>query len=108
MSYFKITFAFDPSVLMSPMCLPRHVLDEQINKLLDYIKPRVTHKTRVYQETLENMLERLTFEEEYINYADGWRRGKKNILFIESIRTQEVTFRDTLSDAGKEWWDSIE
>ena len=107
-SYFKITFAFDPSVLMSPMCLPRHVLDEQINKLLDYIKPRVTHKTRVYQETLENMLERPTFEEEYINYADGWRRGKKNILFIESIRTQDVTFRDTLSDAGKEWWDSIE
>ncbi len=69
-SYFKITFAFDPSVLMSPMCLPRAVLDEQIHTLLDYIKPRVTPKTRVYQETLENMLERKTFEEEFINYAD--------------------------------------
>ena len=93
---------------MSPMCLPRAVLDEQIHNLLDYIKPRVTPKTRVYQETLENMLERQTFEEEYINYKDGWRRGKKNILFLESIRQQGVTFRDTLSDAGKEWWDNIE
>jgi hypothetical protein len=54
------------------------------------------------------MLERKTFEEEFINYADGWKHGKKNILFLESIRKQDVTFRDTLSDTGKEWWDNIE
>ena len=107
-SYFKITFAFDPSVLMSPMCLPRSVLDEQIHELLDYIKPKVTSKTKVYQETLENMLTRPTFEEAYPDYKDGWRRGKKNILYLESIRQQKVTFRETLSVAGKKWWDSIE
>ena len=67
-----------------------------------------TFTNRGEVETLENMLERKTFEEEFINYADGWKHGKKNILFLESIRKQDVTFRDTLSDAGKEWWDNIE
>jgi hypothetical protein len=107
-SYFKITFAFDSSVLMSPMCLPRNVLDEQIHDLLKYIKPRVTHKTFVYQETLENMLNRPTFEQEFNDYKDGWKKGKNNILFLESIRQQSVTFREILSDSGKQWWDSIE
>lgn len=107
-TYLKITFAFDPSIVMSPLCLPREILDEQIKLLLDYIEPRINRKTKVYQDTLLDLLKRQTFQEEYPEtYLEGWKRGKRNILHLESIRNQKVTFRDTLSDSGKKWWDSI-
>jgi len=104
----KITFAFEPSVVMSPMCLPRNILNEQIYDLLDYMKPRITPKTKILQETLENMLERPNFEEQFVNYKQGWQNGKRRILDLERIREQKITYRDVLSESAKVWWDSID
>ena len=79
-SYVKITFAFDPSVLMNPLCLPRNVLESVVNKQLDYLETRLTAKTQVYKDTLLNILQRPTFEEEYPDsYVEGNRRGKDYI-----------------------------
>ena len=106
-SYFKITFAFDPSVVMSPLCLPKDILEETVNELLEYMEPRVTPKTQVYIDTLKNLLTRPTFYESYPDAKQGIKQGKQNIEFLESIRDCDVTFRSVLNNRAKEWWDKI-
>jgi hypothetical protein len=107
-SYFKITFAFDPSIIMSPMALPRYILEPLIQEQLEYMRPRVTRKTQVYIDTLENMLKRPTFDEQWPDTcAQGLKQAKENILFLESIRKQKTTFREVLNDQAKEWWDNL-
>ena len=106
-SYFKITFAFDPSVVMSPLCLPKDILEETVNELLEYMEPRVTPKTQVYIDTLKNLLTRPTFYESYPDAEQGIKQGKQNIEFLESIRDCDVTFRSVLNNRAKEWWDKI-
>jgi sulfatase maturation enzyme AslB (radical SAM superfamily) len=108
-SYLKITFAFDPSVVMSPMCLPRKILDDKIYELLEYMEPRQTRKNKVYIDTLQDMLKRPTFEEQWPEKVrQGLKRGKHNIEFLESIRQQKTTFRNVLNKDAKKWWDAIE
>lgn len=108
-SYFKFTFAFDPSVVMSPLCLPRDILEEVVYDLLAYIEPRMTEKTHVYKTSLINLLNRETFEEQWPEtYVTGLQTGKKYMNYLDSIRKDSLTFRDTLTyDSAKEWWDSV-
>ena len=106
-SYFKITFSFDPTIVMSPLCLPKDILEETITDLLEYMEPRATPKTQVYVDTLKDILCRPTFYELYPNAQQGIKKGKENIEFLESIRNCNITFRDTLSQRAKEWWDKI-
>ena len=108
-SYFKFTFAFDPSVVMSPMCLPRDVLEEVVYDLLAYIEPRMTDKTHVYKTSLVNLLNRENFEEQWPDtHKQGWQTGKKYMNYLDSIRNDNLTFRDTLTyQSAKDWWDSI-
>lgn len=105
-TYLKITFSFDSTVLMSPMSLPRNVLNEIIDDLLAYIEPRITPKTQVYAETLHEMKKRPVFEEQYDNYKDGFAEGRKRLLDIEAIRTQPITMEEILSANGNAlaWW----
>jgi hypothetical protein len=106
-SYFKFTFAFDPSVVMSPMCLPRDIMEEHVYDLLGYIEPRMTEKTHVYKKSLVNMLQRQTFDEEFADVKQGLKRGKGYMKYLDSVRSDKIEFRDTLSVSAKEWWDGI-
>ena len=105
-TYLKITFSFDSTVLMSPMSLPRDILDEIIDELLDYMAPRVTHKTQVYVDTLKEMKNRPVFEEQYDNYKEGFVEGRKRLLDLEKIRTQPITMQEILSvnPRALSWW----
>ena len=108
-SYLKITFAFDPSVLMSPMCLPRDILDNEIYRLIDYMESKQTTKNKIYVDTLKDMLTRQNFYEQWPEEVDsGLSKGKRNIEFLETIRNQKTTFRETLNREAKKWWDLIE
>lgn len=107
-SYFKFTFAFDPSVVMSPLCLPRDILEETVYDILQYIEPRLTNKTHVYKTSLVNLLNRETFEEQWPDrFEEGLRRGKGHLEHLDKIRNEKITFRDTLSASAQEWWDKI-
>ena len=107
-SYFKITFAFDPSIVMCPMVLPRNILDNTIYDLLEYIEPKLTSKTYVYKETLENMLTRPTFEEQWPDtHLESIKNGKRNIEFLEKIRNQKITFSEILNDEARDWWNTL-
>ena len=67
----KVVFAFSPDIIMSPMALPRNLLDELIDDALGQIEYVVTHNPNVKPliqslvDTLENMKTRPTFAEEY-------------------------------------------
>jgi hypothetical protein len=107
-SYVKITFAFDPTIIMSPLCLPRCILEPAVRDVLSYIQPRVNVKTKVYEDTLLNLLDRQNFEEQWPHsFSEGLKKGKRQIEFLESIRTQSITFEQILPDYAKGWWKSI-
>lgn len=108
-TYIKTTFAFDPSIVMSPLCLPREILDKQIDDFLFYIDDKITNKTKIYKEALIDLKNKKTFYEQWSNSAyEGIKRGKQNILYLESIRKDcDITFRDILNDDAKQWWDQI-
>ena len=64
-SYFKFTFAFDPSVVMSPMCLPKSVSKPLCEDMISYFEKKKTWKNRVYIESLKNLINRKSFDEEW-------------------------------------------
>lgn len=105
-TYLKITFSFDSTVLMSPMSLPRKILDDIIDDMLIYMIPRANRKTQVYVDTLYEMKKRPVFEEQYDNYKNGFVEGRKRLLDLESIRTQPIAMEEILSanSDALAWW----
>lgn len=113
-SYVKITFDFDSSALMSPMCLPRKILDPILYDLIDYEKKLNSKWTSVYRETFENMLSRPTFEEKYgMTYIQGLENGKHRLQKIAEFRrdgrNDTLTIEDIFSrnDDILNWWNSL-
>jgi hypothetical protein len=103
----KVTFAFTPDIIMSPLCLPRNILNNYIDELLEYCKDP-TWKQRSIVDLLINMKERPNFEEQWPNeYEEGLKRGKEHLLKIEKIRNDSFTLEDILKDQLLEWWRSI-
>jgi hypothetical protein len=114
-SYVKITFDFDSSILMSPMALPRHILDPILHDLIIYEKSLNSEKTKVYREIFENMLTRKTFEEKYPdNYVRGAKIGKKRLQEIALFRkdghkNNSISIEDIFKNNNEvlKWWNSI-
>ena len=101
----KVVFSFSPDIVMSPLALPRHLLDEWIDEKL------TTGTGGPIADILVQLKTRPTFEEQWPNeYKDGLRRGKERIEKLEKIRGDVYTMRDILSarPAVLQWWDSIE
>ena len=94
---------------MCPDALPKSIVEPYCNELIEYMESRKTEKTQVYIDSLKNLIERKSFDEQWegddLKY--GMRNGKENLLFLEKIRDQELTFREILNEPGKEWWDGI-
>ena len=108
-SYVKTTYAFDTTVLMSPMSLPRKTLDEIIDKKVAYCKSFGNHRLlRIYIEALMEMKTKPTFVEQFgeKETARGKLIGKKNMEFFDTIRNTDI--RDFLSTSPSvlEWWDN--
>jgi len=106
----KVTFAFTPDIVMSPLCLPKELLHNYLNKVINNIKPEITELQQPLLDVLQNLLTRKTFEEEWEDwYQDGIRKGKKRLLTLENIRNDEFTMDDILRQDKDiyEWWQSI-
>lgn len=100
----KVIFSFSPDIVMSPLALPRHLLDEWIDEQL------TTGTGGPLRDILVQLKTRPTFAEQWPNeYQDGLKRGKARIEKLEQIRNDQYTMRDILADrpAVLEWWDSI-
>jgi hypothetical protein len=99
----KVIFSFSPDIIMSPLALPRHLLDPWIDELAG-------RSAGAMRDVLLQLKNRPTFEEQWPDtYQQGLAKGKARVLKLESIRTQPITMAEILSARPeiKEWWDQI-
>ena len=100
----KVMFSFSPDIIMSPLALPRELLNPWIDELL--IKT-----SGAMHDVLLQLKNRQTFQEQYTpkEYQLGLTKGKKRIQQLEKIRKDHYTLRDILSQKHNvlEWYDSI-
>lgn len=103
----KITFAFSPDIVMSPMCLPRKLLDHTIDTLLSKLDP--DPRASSLFDTLKNMKSLPNFQEQWPEeYLLGLWRGKSRILELEERRNDLYTMDKILGDSLiGEWWRGI-
>lgn len=108
----KIIFAFDPEIVLSPLALPREVLNEVLDELIAYIQPRVTPKTQSMLDTLHDLKRRPTFAEAYPDsYDEAFFRGRYHQLKVSARRKdgepgKPPTLNEIYSKHPKvyDWW----
>lgn len=99
----KVVFSFSPDIVLSPLALPREVLDPWLDEL-------IANSEDAMQDVLVQLKNRPTFAEQWPDqYEEGLRRGKNRIHRLEKIRNDAFTLRDILSERKEAlaWWDSI-
>ena len=99
----KVMFSFSPNIVMSPLALPRTLLEPWIDELV----PQVDGALR---DMLTQLKTRPTFEEQWPDtYRQGIASGRDRVLQLESIRTQKITMAEILATrpAVLEWWNNI-
>ena len=100
----KVVFSFSPDIVMSPLALPREILEPWIDELSAGCDGPL-------KDILVQLKQRPTFQEQYgeTEYRLGIAKGKARVLQLESIRTQSTTMDEILSKRPGvyEWWTSI-
>ena len=102
----KVIFTFTPDIIMSPLALPRKILNEMVDKLIVEMSlgPALT-------DVLTQLKNRPNIEEQWPEeHKRGLRKGKRRILTLESIRPNNICFRDIISTCPDTltWWDGID
>jgi hypothetical protein len=99
----KVIFSFTPDIVMSPLALPRRLLEPWLDEL-------TVNATGAMRDVLKQLKHRPTFEEQWPDtYRAGLAKGKARILKLESIRNQSVTMDEILHQRKEvyDWWQSI-
>jgi Iron-sulfur cluster-binding domain len=105
----KVVFAFSPDILLSPLALPRTVLEPLLEGIQNRIKPRITRRTQSLWDVLEHLKTRPTFAEQWPDtYEAEAVKGKAHLLKLESIRKDaKIKISDILTGDVLTWWNSI-
>jgi len=99
----KVIFSFSPDIIMSPLALPRALLDPWVDELAG-------RSAGAMRDVLLQLKTRPTFAEQWPDtYQEGLAKGKARVLQLEQIRTQSVTMTDILGSRPEvlEWWMKI-
>ena len=99
----KVIFSFGPDIIMSPLALPRTILDPWIDELAG-------RSAGAMRDVLLQLKTRPTFAEQWPDtYRAGLAKGKARVLQLESIRTQSITMAEILAQrpAVLNWWNEI-
>lgn len=108
--YPKLVYAFDPSIILSPLALPREALTSILNDLIKYNLLNLSEYNKNLLDLLLDLKKRETHSEKYPDkYIEGLKEGKKKHLKTESIRKDIFTLESILSEneKAKDWWLSI-
>ena len=108
----KVTFAFSPNILMSPMALPKHILHRIVNEFLVYAEAEgYNHNQQPLIDVMTNLLTRPTFEEQWPDeYKQGAVDGKARVVKVEAVRLASCSLDDILRTEDKEahdWYKAI-
>lgn len=99
----KVVFSFTPDIILSPLALPRHLLDPWLDDLIPN-----THGAM--QDILRQLKSRPTFDEQWPDiYKESLAKGKARVLQLESIRRDTYTLADILQARPDvyEWYNNI-
>jgi hypothetical protein len=102
----KVTFTFTPDIIMSPLALPRKILDRLVDQL-------ITNNTlgRALKAVLVQLTNRPTIAEQWPEeYKESMQKGKRRILALENIRKDSLCMQDILSvdQDVLTWWENID
>jgi hypothetical protein len=100
----KVVFSFSPDIILSPLALPRELLDAEVDRLVTVIPEGAL------RDVLLQLKTRPTFEEQWPDtYRAGLARGKARVLQLESIRQDKLTLDTILQShpAIHAWYRSI-
>jgi hypothetical protein len=100
----KAVFSFSPDIILSPLALPRELLDTTVDRLV------TTLPVGALKDVLLQLKDRPTFEEQWPDtYVEGLARGKRRVLQLESIRNDKFTLLDILGQDPEisAWYESI-
>jgi len=100
----KVIFSFTPDIIMSPLALPRSLLEPWIDELLLYGPANAMH------DILVQLKNRPTFEEQWPDtYQAALVQGKRRLLELETIRTAKTDMSKILSARPEigAWYESI-
>jgi len=107
----KVVFAFSPDILLSPLALPRTILDTWIDNIKMQINQKQSDSNRVVNDMLDQLKQRKTFEEEWgVDHAkNALQRGKQHLLKLESIRKDtKITMEEILENTpARDWWHNL-
>ena len=101
----KVIFSFSPDVILSPLALPRELLDSRVDRLTADLP------MGALQDVLQQLKLRPTFAEQWgpDNAAAALSKGKQRILQLERIRGDTYTLGHILDQDPeiKAWYDEI-
>ena len=101
----KVVFAFTPDIVMSPMALPRSLLDPWVDEIADQLP------AGALRDVVQNLKDRPTFEEQWPEQCRaGLIKGRARILQLEQLRTAATNMDQILSGRSEilAWWNQIE
>ena len=100
----KVIFSFTPDIIMSPLALPRQLLDSRVDSITAGLPPGAL------RDVLTQLKQRPTFEEQWPDqYQQGLADGKARVLRLESIRSSTTSFAEIVSEDKEieEWWHAV-
>jgi hypothetical protein len=100
----KVVFSFGPDVLLSPLALPRHILNARVDKLTNNLP------NGALRDVLLQLKNRPTFEEQWPDtWQQGLAKGKRRVLQLEKIRNDTYTLADIFEQDTEiaEWYENI-
>ena len=100
----KVVFGFSPDIILSPLALPRELLDKKVDSLV------TTLPAGALKDILLQLKSRPTFAEQWpTEWQQGLAKGKQRVLQLEQIRGDSYTLADILKQDTEiyEWYNSI-
>lgn len=100
----KVIFSFTPDIILSPLSLPRQLLDARVNILVSNLP------NGALKDVLLQLKNRPTFAEQWPDdHAKGLAKGKARVLQLEQIRGDTYTLSDILQQDKQisEWYHAI-
>jgi hypothetical protein len=100
----KVIFSFTPDIIMSPLALPRPLLNKTVDQLVE-------STSGALQDVLLQLKQRPTFAEQWPDlYQQGLAKGKARVLKLEQIRGDNFTLADILKQDTEiyDWYQTID
>jgi hypothetical protein len=100
----KVVFSFSPDILLSPLALPRELLDQTVDRLV------LDLPAGALKDVLLQLKSRPTFAEQWpTEWQQGLVKGKQRVLQLEQIRGDSYTLADIVAADAEiaKWYESI-